>query len=366
MSEGPLVPADAAPPEAAEPAAPTVAEPAPTTAPIAEPEATAPPIAEPEVTALPIAEPEPPAPADAAPEPAALSVATPPADEPVATGSATAAPLASAVATRAPRQNGLIAAAAVLSAASGITVIWSLFPKFGTVSGSAFSLSGTPADIVQVMITGIAALVASVLLAAPRTRRLIGPGILLGLATEGLNSVVLDIIVVHYNPPAGPGMWLNVVGGLALTAAAILVVVSLARASAVRLGPKVQAGLLPRLVVLIGAVSAIVLIVLVLREDIIPGVHAHYAAQIGFSLIWSSAMTLAVPAAAMIVLPRSFGLALLAGGLANDIANAAFYTSASNSEFSVLILILLVLAIVLAVRRPDRSAPAPTGPAQPA
>ena len=80
-------------------------------------------------------------------------------------------------------------------------------------------------------------------------------------------------------------------------------------------------------------------------------------------------MTLAVPTAAMIVLPRSFGLALLAGGLTNDVANASFYTttsSSSSSEFGILVLILFVLAIVLAVRRPDRNAPAPTGPAEPA
>jgi hypothetical protein len=132
----------------------------------------------------------------------------------------------------------------------------------------------------------------------------------------------------------------------------------------VRLGPKVPAGVLPRLVVLVGAVSAIVLLVLVLREESIPGVNAGFSGQDAFSLIWSAAMTLVVPATAMIVLPRSFGLALLAGGLANDIAS--FYTTISNSEFDILVLILLVPAIVLAVRRPDQNAPAPTAPAQPA
>jgi hypothetical protein len=365
-------PADAAPPES-EPAAPTIADSEPAASAIAdpespEPESTAQQTPEPEATAPPIAEPEPADPADGEPQPAPpadaepdSAAATPPADEPAAVPDADG-PLAPAAGTPAPRRDGLIAAAAVLSAASGIAVIGSLFPTFA----DSFRLAGTNADVVQVTITGLAALVASVLLAAPRTRRLIGPGILLGLATEAPNSAVYDVIVGHAHPPVGPGMWLNVAGGLALTAAAILAVVALARTSAVRLGSKVPAGLLPKLVVLIAAVSAIVLIVLVLREGSIPGVNSKFSGGDAFSLVWSAAMTLAVPAAAMIVLPRSFGLALLAGGLTNDVGNAAFYTTTSSSEFAILILILLVLAIVLAVRRPDRNAPAPTEPAEPA
>ncbi len=341
-----------APSAIAEPESPEPESPEPESP---EPESVVPQTSEPESIAPPIAEPEPADPAGAERDPVA---ATPSADEPAATPDADG-PLAPAAATPAPRRDGLIAAAAVLSAASGIAVIGSLFLTFA----DSFRLASTNADVVEVTITGLAALVASVLLVAPRTRRLIGPGILLGLATEAPNSAVYDVIVGHAYPPAGPGMWLNVAGGLALTAAAILVVVALARTSAVRLGPKVPAGLLPRLVVVIAAVSAIVLIVLVLREAIIPGVNSKFSGGDAFSLIWSAGMTLAVPAAAMIVLPRSFGLALLAGGLVNDVANASFYTTTSSSEFGILVLILLVLAIVLAVRQPDRNTPAPTGPA---
>jgi len=150
-----------------------------------------------------------------------------------------------------------------------------------------------------------------------------------------------------------PDGWLGVL--------AVLAAVALARTSAVGTGSRVPAGLLPRLIIVFGALSATVLVAQVLREATIPGTSASATGRDIFPLIWSATMTLAVPLAAVVVRPRAFGIALLAGGLINDAGNAFFYSTPSNSAFAIPVAVLIGLTVTLGVtsRRRDMAAPDP-------
>ncbi|MGI9009115.1 MAG: caspase family protein [Streptosporangiaceae bacterium] len=266
-----------------------------------------------------------------------------------------------AASTRPSRPGLLLAAAAVLSAASGIAVIRSLFLGFAASQGSAFTLADNSATLRQGLLAGSAAIIAAALLAVRPASWLAGPGLVLGLATEGPNSAIYDVLVGRAYRPAGPGLWLNAAGGLALTVAAVLAAVALARTSAVGTGSRVPVGLLPRLIIVFGALSATVLVAQVLREATIPGTSASATGRDIFPLIWSATMTLAVPLAAVVVRPRAFGIALLAGGLINDAGNAFFYSTPSNSAFAIPVAVLIGLTVTLGVtsRRRDMAAPDP-------
>ncbi len=244
--------------------------------------------------------------------------------------------------------------------------IWALYPLFATFDGAAFALNDNSANFRQGLITGLTAIVAAVLIAVPRTRRLIGPGLLIGAATEGINSAIYDFLVAPGHLPVGPGFWLNAAAGLVLTVAAVLAAVALARSGTVTAGPRVPAGPIPRLIAVFGLISAVVLIAQVLREAMIPGTSAAVTGRDMFPLIWSAVMTLAVPLAAVIVRPLAFGIALLAGGLANDVANTMFYTTPHNSAFAIPVAVLLVLTVALAATGRRRDTPAAPGPPAPA
>src|SRR6266704_3083394 len=142
----------------------------------------------------------------------------------------------------------------------------------------------------------------------PRTRRLIGPGILLGTvaaSTTVLLGVVINSLYIN-GESVGAGFWLELIAHVILAVAACLAGLALARLGEVRVVPRPPQGALPRLVALLGVASAVALLSQFLNQDF------DFARSSG-PVIWATAMAFVVPASAAVAVPRRFGVALLAG-----------------------------------------------------
>jgi hypothetical protein len=253
------------------------------------------------------------------------------------------------------RGNGLLVAAGFVAIVGAVILFLSIFPQF--LGG--YPLSAKSANTWQNVIEAVAAAVAGFCLVAPRTRELIGPGLLFGAIATAPSGIVYDLIVGHAFPPIGPGLWLNVVGCVILTVAAGMVLRALVRQRVVHAGRRIPAAVLPWLVVLVGCAGAVLLVVEVLNRDIIAGTSAKAAGTDLFALYWTATMALLLPAVAVVTSPRKFSVALLGGWIATGIAEDVFYTGADNSVFALTLLALLALTIAIAATA-RRSSAAPT------
>ena len=233
----------------------------------------------------------------------------------------------------------------------------SIFPQF--VAG--YPLTARSANTWQNVIEAVAAAVAGFCLLAPRTRGLIGPGLLFGAVATAPSGAIYGLIVGRAFPPIGPGLWLNVVGCVILTVAAGMVLRALVRQRVVLAGRRIPAGVIPWLVLLVGCAGAVLLVVEVLNRDVIAGTTAKVASTDLFALYWTATMALLLPAVAVITSPRTFSVALLGGWLATGIAEDVFYTGAASSVFALTLLALLALTIAIAATAPRSSAAPVTG-----
>jgi hypothetical protein len=160
----------------------------------------------------------------------------------------------------------------------------------------------------------------------PRTRRFIGPGLLLGVvaaSTWGLLFLVSDRLR-NNRVSFGDGWRLELIAHLVLVLAAGLAGLALARTAEVRLVRRPPQGELAWLVVLLGGVGALALFLhdqnlwrtfIVWRPDrwyVVPS-------------IWMTVMALVVPACAAVAVPRRFGVALLAGWIGGAAAFFLFH-----------------------------------------
>jgi hypothetical protein len=157
----------------------------------------------------------------------------------------------------------------------------------------------------------------------PRTRRLIGPGLLLGIvatSTWSLVFLVSDRLRYWYRGVTFGGGWrVELVAHMALVLAACLTGVALARAAEVRLVRRPPQGELAWLVALLGCAGAVALI---FHDRYLWHPWTPADRWLVAPSIWMTVMAAVVPACAAVAVPRRFGVALLAGWIAGG---AAFY-----------------------------------------
>jgi hypothetical protein len=243
------------------------------------------------------------------------------------------------------RNDRLLLAAGCLAIMGGALDIVQLFLPY--VQG--FLGTSRPADLWNAVIAAAVVSCAGIFILVPQTRRLIGPGLLIGAVATAPGGPVTAILVGHHWGDVGVGLQLNIIADAALTIAGCLAVFALARAGDVHVERWLPEGIFPSLVALLGAAGAAALIFQVLNEQVLPGQgYQFYAPQDLFGLIWATAVAFLVPAAAAIVQPREFGVALLAGWIGNGVALVVFYTGIGNSLFGLTLLALMAVSIPFA------------------
>jgi hypothetical protein len=160
----------------------------------------------------------------------------------------------------------------------------------------------------------------------PRTRRLIGPGLLLGIvaaSTWGLVFLASDRLQYGGDTKFGAGWWVELVAHLVLVLTVCLTGLALARTAEVRLVRRPPQGESAWLVALLGCSGALALIFHdenLWQQTSWPP-NRWYAAP----SIWMTVMAAVVPACAAVVVPRRFGVALLAGWITGGAAFFGFY-----------------------------------------
>jgi hypothetical protein len=185
-------------------------------------------------------------------------------------------------------------------------------------------------EALYVVIVAAVVLGAGVCLLVPRTRWLVGSGLLLGVAaasTKGLVSLVT--YAAEYGGGLGNGYRVELVAHLLLVAAACLVVVALVRSGRYRLAIGVPRRGRSLLVVLLGAAGSLALLLHVLRLSEI-GPKLYWIAPSA----WLAVVALVVPAVAAVVAPRRFGAFLLAGWVGGAAALVVAYLSFADEKLS--------------------------------
>jgi hypothetical protein len=277
--------------------------------------------------------PPPPAPSEAAPSEAADT--TP---RPTAVGSTRTSVL----------DDRWFVVAGGLAMAGAVLMFLALFPAYV----SDFQLMSLPATKWSLIIWVAGAVGAGGCLLVPRTRHVIGPGLLLGAVATAPNACVYAIIYLtvaqEYGAPGG-GLWLELAAGTTLVLAAVVAAIAVARTSAVRFEVSRPDSVIAWLVVLLGLAGAVALIVQVLERPYLPSRDQGfiYAEDLPPHL-WTTAMALVIPAIAVAASPRRFGVALLAGWIGCASAAAIWGTGFEVSPFAVTVLGLLVTIVPFA------------------
>jgi hypothetical protein len=210
-----------------------------------------------------------------------------------------------------------------------------------------FRIASEPELVWYALVAAAVALGAGACTLLPRTRRLIGPGILLGTvaaSTTVLLGVVIDSLYIN-GESVWAGFWLELVAHVILVVAACLAGLALARAGEVRVVPRPPQGALPRLVTLLGVASAVAFLSQFLEQDF--DVAGDFV-----PLIWATAMAFVVPASAAVAVPRRFGVALLAGWIGGSASLLGL-----NTGIGAVLLICTWLALVLVIIPFARAAP---------
>jgi hypothetical protein len=239
----------------------------------------------------------------------------------------------------------LLLAAGGLAAVGAALTFAALFPA----DVGDFHQTSLPALVWTQLILSALQLSAGICLFVPRTRRLIGPGLLLGAVAVAPIGPIYDITVLaKYGQPRA-GLWLDFAGGVILVLAAFVAGVALARTGEVRFARGKPEDVPARLVVLLGVVGAVTLLIQVPGDQLLPGRGQGFVpGEDWLPLIWVSAMALIAPAAAAVAVPRQFGLALLAGWIGCGVAVVTFYTGFQVSLFGYTLLALLAVIIPFA------------------
>jgi hypothetical protein len=241
----------------------------------------------------------------------------------------------------------LVRAAGSLAIVSAVLTAVALFLPWD----HEFSQSERP--VLAVGITLGAALVAGagICILAPPTRRLIGPGLLLGAAAGAPAGVLYDLILGPVYGSLGAGYWLGLLAKGMLIVAVCIAGLAVVWASDVRLGPLRPRDALAWLVILLGAAGAVTLFSQTYGAEFLPfRDKAFDPAQDLVPLIWVSVMAFVVPAVAAVAVPRRFGVAVLAGWIVATmpLPNAGF----PGGPFGYTVLALLIVTIFFARTTP--------------
>jgi hypothetical protein len=185
-------------------------------------------------------------------------------------------------------------------------------------------------EALYVVIVAAVVLGAGVCLLVPRTRWLVGAGLLLGVAaasTKGL--VTLVTYAAEFGGGLGNGYRVELVAHLLLVVAACLAVVALVRSGRYRLVIGFPRHGRSRLVLLLGAAGSLALLLHVLRlSEIEP--KAYWIVP----SVWLTVVALVVPAVAAVATPRRFGAFLLAGWVGGAAALLVAYLSFADEKLS--------------------------------
>ena len=261
-------------------------------------------------------------------------------------------------ASRASHHRGLLIAGG-LAIAGSVVEVAGLFPIY--LNG--VSLAGLYFAWPQAIIAAAVTLTAGACMLIPRTRPLIGPGLLVGTVPASVWALIsLATDGLAYNGLAG-GFWLQVVANLILVLSACLAAFALTSAAEVSLTRRPAPGMLPWVVALLGVTGALALAFLdhnLWAAAAVPLRESELTPS-----IWATVMAVLVPACAMAVLPRRFGISLLAGWIGGafsiflyeslllNYARNLGISSAPNVAFGITLLALTAVAAFFA-----RSAPA--------
>ncbi len=218
--------------------------------------------------------------------------------------------------------------------------------------------------VLYLLILAALALGAGACTLMPRTRRLTGPGLLLGIvaaSTWGLLFLASDRLALA-GTYFGGGWWFELVAHLVLVLAACVAGLALARTAAVRLMRRPPQGQITWLIALLGGVGALALFFhdKNLWYPSWPPARWYVAPS-----IWATVLALVVPACAVLVVPRVFGVALLAGWIGGGVALFCFlylwdrYQEGGNFgttpviTFGSTLLALLVMTVLFARAAPS-------------
>jgi Caspase domain len=242
---------------------------------------------------------------------ASPAAAAPP---PGPTGPPAASPSQPPVAATPPAPAGtdrLVVGAGVLALVSAAIALAGLVPTY-QVGASDHPLATDPSALWYTLILSALAVAAGVCVLATSTRRLVGPGLLVGLAP------VMTANLLYLG-----GLWLHTGGlghGYALQFAASLIVLLGAcavvphlRREGVRITPPPFENRLAPVVIGASALGALALIV-----DIVD--TSNSGREVQFADFWVLAMALVAPAAAAAARPRRFAVAVLAGWIGSGLA----------------------------------------------
>jgi hypothetical protein len=292
------------------------------------------------------------------------AVTTAPKAEPAAAAEAAPAPKtpsppsagAGAVAAVPDRLRRLAGWLAVAAAALAVVGLFLGF-RYGTPLGG-----DRPEAVAPTLIFAALGAVAGACTLAPRTRRIVGPGLLLGAAPAWASGLVGLMADAALDDGFGVGFKVLFVADLGLILAACLAGFALARTGEARLG--LPSERLPWLVALLGLAGAVLLAKLAARLlDLSSG-------WVAAPVVWTAVMALMVPAFVTLVGPRQLAVALLAGWVGGATAPTVYYFTVAVLElnkngydlgrvliasFAVTLLALVAAAVLLA-----RAAPAST------
>jgi TIR domain len=279
-------------------------------------------------------------------------------------------------ATPGARDDGRLPVAGQLAIVGAALLVAGLFPNYEWTD-SLWVGRGDRADMrwyaLYALMLAAVTLVAGICTLIPRTRRLTGPALLLGIAAAsiwGVLFLISDRLRYGGGTTFGGGWWFQLVAHLALVLAACLAALALARTTEVRLTRRPPRGELAWLVALFGAAGALALLFndrnlwhtswLPDRWYVVPS-------------IWMTAVALVVPACAGVVVPRRLGIALLAGWIGGASALFSFnylwdrYQESGTGDtnpiivFGFTLLALVVMAVLFARAAPssqvERAAP---------
>lgn len=203
-----------------------------------------------------------------------------------------------------------------VTVAAGALMLAGLFPAFQYDEALPVARGWLA---VYVLAIGVLAIAAGGCLIASRTRRIFGPGLVLGAGaalTWGLLAVLLELAP---NDDLGDGFQLVVVAHVILLASACRVGWVLARSRAARVRRRPQRGQLPLLVILLGLMGAVALLY---QYRTFARAELEW---LPLTTAWASVLAAVVPACAAAAQPRRFGVALLLGWIAGAAAVFGYY-----------------------------------------
>ena len=230
---------------------------------------------------------------------------------------ATALPVVAAAPTpTAPIPDGRLQIAGQLAILGAVLLVVSLFPDYQWGDPVAVRVPGV---LWYVLIVAAAAAAAGVCLLLPSTRRLIGPGLLLGIVLASIDQF-LGLLSDPLMQDGYESAWgIGLAAYLVLGSAAFLAGLALARAGEVHLVRRLPERPLLWLVTLLGVAGAVVMVLFAWRAW--NDGWGWYVTQ----FIWDAAMALVVPAWAAAAVPRRFGASLLVGWAGGGLAIFIFH-----------------------------------------